>query len=828
MVDSDAKRDPLNLLTHAGWVRGLVRALVLDPGQVDDVVQQTYLAAIEGPPRRMLDPRAWLGGVARNLARDANRRDTRRRQREKRSARPEGLPSADELVEKAELQRKVVKAVVELTEPYRSTLLLHFFEELSAEEMASRLGVPSSTVRNRLKRGLDQLRERFDREEGGDRSAWALCLLPLVRTGGGLEAATIASATTVSAGSVTTGGTTMIAKGWIAVAAVGLVAVGGTTAVMVKRDTAAAPAAESPALVAPEEEQEEMRAEQTPLTTPGPQAAAQRTSATSPPLGLAAHVLRGSVVDARGRPIEGAEVFVGGFDNPFGGERIDGAAVVREGHVFRHEIQGWNRIDAAERRSRGVAIGRLLETDAEGLFEARFAGEQRAFVFVTRSVGVRPEAEMGEWYDTPSVEIALTAARVPTATVSLRVLDETTGEYLPGFEGVIRARSIASRGEDEEHWAEEFLANGTGRAEMLFELEGGPGTFDVTLRQPPWASAERELVVSGGTHQDVVLSVRSEGGFEGRVTDTFGQPVEGALVFWGSQLRMRDRQATSRAFVPERVQDAVTTDAGGLFRLPGRAEEVSVWHAELSPATALVADAGEIELPSRGSVRGRVLNEHGVAVAGNAVLDRTREVALAADGTFEIANVEAGPHGLTLPGERSGTVVVPAGDSIEVDVDWIGDVTVEMTSGGVPYPTEEEVFGGVVFGAGEFHLVREWGNRGSGTSFTLHNAIPDTYTIISRSGRIASFEVSGKTATVELGDADLTVRARPGRRIYVIPAGALEPIPHWAVKMAIEVPEGGEVVWSPLGTGSWQVGTPDEGVLATVEVTGTGAEITLE
>ena len=45
-----------------------------------------------------------------------------------------------------------------------------------------------------------------------------------------------------------------------------------------------------------------------------------------------------------------------------------------------------------------------------------------------------------------------------------------------------------------------------------------------------------------------MLTVRSEGGLAGVVTDTFDNPVEGAYVFWGDQLRMRDRGSTARAY----------------------------------------------------------------------------------------------------------------------------------------------------------------------------------------------------------------------------------------------------------------------------------------
>lgn len=70
----------------------------------------------------------------------------------------------------------MANAVLALAEPYRTTVLLRFWEGLSPAAIAKQQGVPTETVRTRLKRGLMQLRARLDDEHGGDRKAW---LLPL-------------------------------------------------------------------------------------------------------------------------------------------------------------------------------------------------------------------------------------------------------------------------------------------------------------------------------------------------------------------------------------------------------------------------------------------------------------------------------------------------------------------------------------------------------------------------------------------------------------------------------------------------------------------------
>ena len=164
------------LLANEPWLRRLAKALVA-PADVDDLVQQTLSSAIvrsnaseQARPRAaghvgnlsVHHLRAWLGGVARNLARQAYRSKLRRQQRERTAAQPEAVPSTAEMLERLDAHRQLTEVVRDLDEPYRSTLLLRFYEELPAAEIALRLGVPASTVRTRLERGLARLRDRLD------------------------------------------------------------------------------------------------------------------------------------------------------------------------------------------------------------------------------------------------------------------------------------------------------------------------------------------------------------------------------------------------------------------------------------------------------------------------------------------------------------------------------------------------------------------------------------------------------------------------------------------------------------------------------------------
>ena len=171
------------LLTTTSWVRGLAAGLV-NEGAVDDVVQDAHVAALSA--RHVREPRGWVAGTVRNLVRRRFRGEAARAAREEAAARGEAQPGSAELVAKAELQGRLIQRVTALEEPYRSVVLLRFFEGLSLVEVGARMDVPASTVRTWLSRALDTLRQRLDAEHGGDRAAWCAQLAPLVPQGSSL------------------------------------------------------------------------------------------------------------------------------------------------------------------------------------------------------------------------------------------------------------------------------------------------------------------------------------------------------------------------------------------------------------------------------------------------------------------------------------------------------------------------------------------------------------------------------------------------------------------------------------------------------------------
>jgi RNA polymerase sigma-70 factor (ECF subfamily) len=175
-----------SLLQHREFVRALARSLVRDEHAALDVVQETWLEALRHPPRSTAALPGWLARVVRTRAQNVARGESRRVAREQVAAREELDESEEKLREQVAMQHKVVEAVLALKEPYKTVVLLRYYEGLSPSQIAARRDVPPGSVRAQLSRAHELLRERLDAEFGGSRAAWAVGLSALARGRGGL------------------------------------------------------------------------------------------------------------------------------------------------------------------------------------------------------------------------------------------------------------------------------------------------------------------------------------------------------------------------------------------------------------------------------------------------------------------------------------------------------------------------------------------------------------------------------------------------------------------------------------------------------------------
>ncbi|MHC4944189.1 MAG: RNA polymerase sigma factor [Planctomycetota bacterium] len=174
---------PEELLAHNDFIRALARKLVGDEHLAADISQQTCAAALEASPDTDRPLKPWLAQVARNFARQLFRKESRRREKEALAAGERYSRPTDEIVAQEAIRRKVVEAVLDLDDPFRTALLLRYYDDLPPREIAERLEIPVNTVRTHLQRGLVQLKKKLDAMHGGARDAWLTALVPVALSG---------------------------------------------------------------------------------------------------------------------------------------------------------------------------------------------------------------------------------------------------------------------------------------------------------------------------------------------------------------------------------------------------------------------------------------------------------------------------------------------------------------------------------------------------------------------------------------------------------------------------------------------------------------------
>ena len=132
-------------------------------GEAEDLYQETLLKGLEQQERLLAaeNPGAYLTRICVNLYRDWTRRKRLLSFISMEAAQPADLCRrfSTEGPEESLEQSLVRQAVDTLPEPYRQTVLLYYFCDQSIQQAAAALGVRPGTVKSRLGRGREMLKE---------------------------------------------------------------------------------------------------------------------------------------------------------------------------------------------------------------------------------------------------------------------------------------------------------------------------------------------------------------------------------------------------------------------------------------------------------------------------------------------------------------------------------------------------------------------------------------------------------------------------------------------------------------------------------------------
>jgi RNA polymerase sigma factor (sigma-70 family) len=137
--------------------------LIAGQAEAEDAAQQAFVKAYHALDRfdQSRPFRPWLLRIVANEARNLRRSAGRRAGLELAlSGQPEAVEPSPEHASIARERRKaLLRAMGRLSETDREVLGLRYFLDLSEAEMGEALGVPPGTVKSRLSRAMDRLRE---------------------------------------------------------------------------------------------------------------------------------------------------------------------------------------------------------------------------------------------------------------------------------------------------------------------------------------------------------------------------------------------------------------------------------------------------------------------------------------------------------------------------------------------------------------------------------------------------------------------------------------------------------------------------------------------
>jgi len=146
-------------------LRRFVWGVIRDSALVDDVIQATYLKAVErGASAHPDTAKGWLFRVAYREALVVKRRDAARDRTTRRLATlpAREIPRPDEGLIRSEVVQSVRSAIETLSEPQRRVVLARMHGNQTFAEIAAESGLPLGTVLTHMRRALEKLRRVLD------------------------------------------------------------------------------------------------------------------------------------------------------------------------------------------------------------------------------------------------------------------------------------------------------------------------------------------------------------------------------------------------------------------------------------------------------------------------------------------------------------------------------------------------------------------------------------------------------------------------------------------------------------------------------------------
>ncbi len=161
LLDVNGESEQLELVVrqHARLVFKVAYGVLRNSHDAEDIAQEVFLRVHRDGTRGVRDLPAWLATIAFRLAIDRKRRP------ESLDVTELELTSRDTTAEQSAIEHQTVERVhrliSSLPDDLRHPLLLSAIEDLNSRQIAAIVGIPESSVRGRLMRARQLLKEKF-------------------------------------------------------------------------------------------------------------------------------------------------------------------------------------------------------------------------------------------------------------------------------------------------------------------------------------------------------------------------------------------------------------------------------------------------------------------------------------------------------------------------------------------------------------------------------------------------------------------------------------------------------------------------------------------
>jgi len=302
----------------------------------------------------------------------------------------------------------------------------------------------------------------------------------------------------------------------------------------------------------------------------------------------------------------------------------------------------------------------FIKTDSDGQFclERLNPGQ---YTIAVSATGYRPDR--AQRVTTGSADLVLELS--PQASVSGRVISKETGEPLVTFTCVLRVAYDSTEVTSRTDIRKDFR-NPLGEYTLT---DISPGTYVVEALSQNFAESrsQRFTVTQGQTLSGITVQVVRGGTIKGRIVDSEGTPIKGALVTTHDNTWTDDAftRALGDLFPTNATAKKKRSNKNGIFEITGLSPEnyqirvQAQGHARLTKTGVLVtdnrvSDLGTIRLVTGGGVSGLVVDQAGQPIVSARVTLRVdgrpisifepRETKSSTKGKYSFVNVPAGNY----------------------------------------------------------------------------------------------------------------------------------------------------------------------------------------